>query len=364
MFVEEDVVEEDVSVQEPEGDEAVNEPEPEEIPSELEGIDDEDIARSIMEEAKQDAGKEEPVAEESDPPAEEEQAVEQEEESAVSPIPYKRFKQVLDKGKAKDEEIAKLKEEIENLKRNPPPQQPVQNVQPVSQQTPPPPMRQDDFLFTQENMNLINQAIQNEAVRMSQLTREDLENLDYMEDSDPRKQRWQYAQEMARGVVFDSIRQAQEQKQAQANRFMEMQQRSIFDFNQFANEQKEDPEFNNIVEFGSQKLFPSLPSETDKAVIASAYARVERNAASPEDIYIIKNFFTMAKEAYLNQKQNSEKAKPQKSKAEQAKTFPRSGQISGASDSGGVTVASLEKMLNEMPFSKIDPKYQKMLLGG
>jgi hypothetical protein len=51
-------------------------------------------------------------------------------------------------------------------------------------------------------------------------------------------------------------------------------------------------------------------------------------------------------------------------KAEQASKFPRSSQISGSGDAGGgVTVASLEKMLNDMPFDQIDPKYQKMLLG-
>jgi len=78
-------------------------------------------------------------------------------------------------------------------------------------------------------------------------------------------------------------------------------------------------------------------------------------------MYLIKNYFSQAKAAY--RAQHPLRTNQKQTKTEQV-TFPRSGQVNGAGDAGGgVTVASLEKMLNEMPFDEIDPKYQKMLLG-
>lgn len=317
------------------------------IPPELEGIDDDEIVKEVMAEAKGVSVEElEPKEEPADP-------------AAPSAIPYVRFKEKVDEGKAKDAEIAELKKQIEAFKKQQTPQ-----YQAPTPQAPPVPQPQQSvqapFQLNKENIDLINKAINEQAQAMAQLSKEDMDSLEYMEDDDPRKQRWEYAKEMAKGQIFDRIRQAQAMRFAQAQRFLQAQQQSIADFNAYAQQASQEPDFEQIKSYAINEFFGALPTQRDKEIITQAYARVERNSASPEDMYLIKNYFAQAKAAY--RAQHPVKAKEQK-KTEQV-TFPRSGQVNGAGDAGGgVTVASLEKMLNEMPFDEIDPKYQKMLLG-
>lgn len=315
------------------------------VPPELEGIDDEEIVKEVMEEAK--VLPPEPVE-----PV-------QEDKAAPGPIPYARFKEKIDEGKKKDAEIEELKKQLAAMRQAPPQQyQPQYQPQQVQQ---PPRQQPRGLTLNDENVKLINQAIQAEAMQMSQITKEDLDSMEYMEDDDPRKVRWQYAQEMARGAVFDRIRQAQAAKATQARQFLEAHQRMTADFNAYAQKMTQEPDFEAVKNYAVNDFFKALPTEDDKAIIAAAYARVESNVASPEDIYLIKNFYSQARQAY-----HAQGASPAKTtnKADQAGKFPRSSQVSGSGDAGGgVTVASLEKMLNEMPFDQIDPKYQKLLLG-
>lgn len=333
--------------------------EPEAIPPELDGLDDADIAKEIMAEAK---GMEEPESEPEEAPAEPKV------EGAPGPIPYPRFKQEIDKSKSKDEEIAKLKEELEKLRSQsqqpiqPPMQQPMQpQAQPTPQAQPMP--QASNVMLTEENINLINQAIEQEALRLSQMTKDDLDSIEYMEDTDPRKQRWQYAQEMARGTVFARIRNAQQAKAEQARQFLQAHNAAIAEFNAYAEQQTHEPDFEGVKNYAVNEYFKGLPG-ADKQVIAAAYARVERNVASPQDIYTVKNYFAQAQRAYRSQHPVQAKQSNKSNKMEQASSFPRSSQVAGSGDAGGgVTVASLEKMLNEMPWDKIDPKYQRMLTG-
>lgn len=321
------------------------------IPPELEGIDDDEIVKEVMAEAKGIPVEElEPKEEPADP-------------AAPSAIPYVRFKEKVDEGKAKDAEIAELKKQIEAYKSQqtapqaPPPQyQPPRAPQARPQMANPAP-----FQLTPENVQLINQSINEQAQAMAQLSKEDMDSLEYMEDDDPRKQRWEYAKEMARGNIFSRIREAQQAKLAQAQRFMQAHQQSVNDFNAYAQSQAKEADFEAVKDYAINEFFTSLPSQRDKEIITQAYARVEQNVASPEDMFLIKNYFAQAKAAY----RANASAKPQKQTNSKEQTvFPRSTQVNGSGDaSGGVTIATLEKMLNEMPFDEIDPKYQKMLLG-
>lgn len=319
------------------------------VPPELEGIDDDEIVKEVMAEAK------------GIPVEELEQKEEPADPAAPSAIPYVRFKEKVDEGKAKDAEIAELKKQIEAFKKQQAPQYqaPAPQAPPVPQ--PPQQSVQAPFQLNKENIDLINKAINEQAQAMAQLSKEDMDSLEYMEDDDPRKQRWDYAKEMAKGQIFDRIRQAQAMRVAQAERFLQAQQQSIADFNAYAQQASQEPDFEQVKDYAINEFFGALPTQRDKEIITQAYARVERNSASPEDMYLIKNYFAQAKAAY--RAQHPLRTNQKQKKTEQV-TFPRSGQVNGAGDAGGgVTVASLEKMLNEMPFDEIDPKYQKMLLG-
>lgn len=317
------------------------------IPPELEGIDDDEIVKEVMAEAKGIPVEElEPKEEPADP-------------AAPSAIPYVRFKEKVDEGKAKDAEIAELKKQIEAFKKQQTPQYqaPAPQVQPAPQ----PQGVQAPFQLSKENIDIINRAINEQAQAMAQLSKEDMDSLEYMEDDDPRKQRWEYAKEMAKGQIFDRIRQAQAMKVAQTERFLQAHRQSIADFNAYAQQASQEPDFEQVKDYAINEFFSALPTQRDKEIITQAYARVERNSASPEDMYLIKNYFAQARAAY--RAQHPLRTNQKQKKTEQV-TFPRSGQVNGAGDAGGgVTVASLEKMLNEMPFDEIDPKYQKMLLG-
>lgn len=343
---------------------------PEEIPAELGGLEDDELAREIMEEAKkaeesQQAAEPAPQAsdESKEPEASEPVA---EDQDAPGPIPYKRFKQVLDKGKSKDEEIAKLRAELEAI-RNRQPQPPVQQTQ--QPQQPPQPqqrdMQNDGFALTPENVELINKAVNEEAMRLSQLTKDDLDSMEYMEDTDPKKQRWLYAQEFAKSNVMARIRQAQQMELQRRQALLAAHNASVADFNRYATAAQQEPDFEEVKNFAVNEYFTALPSEQDKQAIAGAYARIERQTASPAEIALVKNYFAQAQAAYRRQHPvTTTNKKSQANKFEQANSFPKSQQVNGSSDAGGgISVASLEKMLRETPFDQIDPKYQKLLLG-
>lgn len=341
------------------------------IPEELAGLDD-NTARSVMEEARR-------LEQASEPPSEGQETGQQEEtepdgesgNESPGPIPYKRFKQVIDKGKEKDDEIARLKAELDALRQNPSSQQPRQETQPLQPPVQQPPKQrtvpqENGFALTPDNMELLHKAVQEEALRIAQMTKEDLDSMEYMEDGDPRKQRWQYAQDIAKSNVLDKIRQAQQMEMQRRQAFLAAHNASVADFNRYATEAQKAEDFEAVKNFAVNDFFKAIPSEPYKQVIATAYARVEQNTASPAEIYLIQDYFTRAQAEYRRQHPTAAPSnrKSQSDKLEQAKAFPKSQQVSGSGDAGGgITVASLEKMLNEMPFDQIEPKYQNMLLG-
>lgn len=349
-FADEEIVESTENTEEtaPEVAETPDEPseQDEAIPEELGGLD-ESIAREVMEEAK---GNTEPEPENKP------------EKGEPSPIPYARFKQKVDEANAKDGEIAKLKSELEAM-RNQRAQVPQQPQSPPQQEPEKPQFQQSQFALTQENINIINNAIKEEAMRMSQLSQEDIDSIEFMEDDDPRKQKWQYAQEFAKGNVFEKIRLAQAAQQEEARRFLAQHQASIEDYNAFANKEAAEPDFAEISQFATGDYFNSV-SPAAQPVIRDAWARITQKVASPQDIFLIKGYYTQAKAAYRAKHPMTITEKPKTTKFEQAKKFPRSQQIDGAGDSaGGVTESQLRQMLDEMPWDKIPEKYQKMLLG-
>lgn len=331
--------------------------EQEEIPAELEGLP-EDIAREAMAEANAEGQDAQPA-----------QEAQQETQIPPETIPYPRFKQEVDKGASKDEEIARLKAEIESMRRQAaqPAQATPQGRPEAAAQGQPLAQKQGQSpALTKETAQLVSQAIHKQAMQMAGMTAEDLDSLEYMDESDPRKQQWEFAQEMAKNQVFGRIRDAWVAQQQQAQQFLARHQRSVEDFNAFAQQQKGEPDFAQLQEYAREEYYGSLPQQ-EKEIIAEAYARVERNVASPQEIYLIKKYFEEAKAAYRSQHPvaaSAARGGRKAAKAEQAKTFPRASQIQGAGGAGnGVTVASLEKMLDEMPIDQIDPKFIKMLQG-
>ena len=140
---------------------------------------------------------------------------------------------------------------------------------------------------------------------------------------------------------------------------------AVMDYNTFAQKEAAEHDFKEVQNYAINEFFEKNITKAEQPIIAAAYQRIERNVASPQDIMLIKRYFTDAKNAYRSQQGNKPGGNTGRSnRLKQGKAFPRSSDIDGAgTDTGSVTNDTLAKMLEEKPFSEIPPEYQKMLLG-
>lgn len=330
--------------------EAQEEAEKEPIPEELEGLPEEAAREAMAEAAQIKNGEQEPAETEPD-------------DSKIiktETIPYARFKQKVDEAKALKEELEALKKSSQQAAQQPnmvnfqhPQQQYTQAKQPVQQQMP-------QLNLTPEVMKQIDELKKQEALRMSGLTQDDLDGMEYMEDDDPRKTQYQFALKMAENAVMSRIQQAQMEQMRQAEALVQAHDASVRDYNAFAQAEMKAPDFQNVMKFATEDFFFQR-NPNEQQTLAGAYSRIEQNTASPVDVMLIKNYFAQAKAAYHSGKGGR---KTTTNRANQAGSFPRSQQIDGASDNdAGVSVATLEKMLESKDWDEIPEKYQKMLMG-
>lgn len=339
------------------GAESVEEEAKEPIPEELGGLP-EDAAREVMAEA----AKMEQGEEESEP----EQAAPDDSQIVKSgTIPYPRFKEKVDESNALKAQLEAYRQRYGDLKGDNQNQQaqPPAMMKPVApQQAQPPQMPQ--LNLTPDLIKQIDELKKQEALRMSGLTQEDLDGMEYMEEDDPRKTQYQFALKMAENTVMSRIQQAQIEQMRQAEAVLRAHDASVQEYNQFAQKEMSEPDFQNVMQFATQDFFFNR-SPIEQQTLSEAYARIERNVASPADVMLIKNYFAEAKQAYRGgHPRTAKRNNNPMTKVKQAGTFPRSQQVEGSSDNDtGVSVATLEKMLAEKSWDEIPEKYQRMLMG-
>lgn len=346
----------DVEAGEAEAQEPEEEKEP--IPEELDGLP-EEAAREVMAEAaKLDEEKAEP---ESEP-----QEIDDSQITKTQQIPYKRFKEKVDESNALKAELEAYKKQYGALNNQQPAQQEPQNfgqpamMQPVMANNRPQQVPQ--LNLTPDVIKQIDELKKQEALRMSGLTQDDLDGMEYMEENDPRKQQYEFALKMAENTVMSRIQQAQMEQMRQAEAVLRAHDASVQEYNTFAQKEMSEPDFQNVMQFATQDYFFNR-SPIEQQTLSEAYARIERNVASPADVMLIKNYFVEAKNAYRGQHTTATKKNPM-TKVKQAGTFPRSQQVEGSSDNDtGVSVATLEKLIEEKPWDEIPEKYRKMLMG-
>lgn len=342
------------------------EPKPD-IPDELAGLP-EEIAREAMEEAAKAEPKEteEEPEEPSEAPAENPAPAEKKQDDVLpnQSIPYVRFKQQLDENHKLKEQLKQLQQQTNNQA---PMQQPVMAVgnQPL-QQTPMRQPVQQAPVITADVTRQIEQAIEAEAMRMTGMSEDTVKSMEFMDENDPRLQTWNTAKNMARASVFSKIQKERERQIEVNRRIIAEHNQNVLEYNKFAQEQMAEPDFENIVAYAKKDYFDKLKPHVQN-VIASAYARIERNMGSPQDTVLIEDFFTKAKNEYrsLNGGGSTSKTNEKKvtQKVRQGQAFPRSGEINGAGNDGNVTVDTLARMLETTPFDEIPEEYQRKLLG-
>lgn len=357
------------------------------IPEELDGIS-EDIAKSIMEEAGMNTEPDEGNEEVQDDDTQQSETAEADSDTKhvadddvldvpKTPIPYTRFKQVNDKLKAAEAELEKLrKARPANAADQKPVVDPSANQvqQPQAVMMPQEPVT-SGFKLTADVAAKIEEYAKQEAMRMSGLSKEDLDSLAYADDDDPNKVRWTTALTLSRNAITNSVIQAAQVQQQRQHAFMQQHQAMINDFNTFTAEQMQDANFEDVRKFAVDKYYKTK-SPTEQQIINAAWERVQRNTASPAEYLTVVNYFKEAKEAFSRQdtdaqetavtKSNQPSLGKAKRKLAEANKLPRSQQIEGsaATDGKAVTIESLQHMLNTTPWDKIPDEYKQMLLSG
>lgn len=333
----------------------------EEIPPELAGVS-EDVARQILDESK--PKEEESSLAEAD--SENKQVEDEPLEQPHNPIPYARFKEVNDQVKSLKDELAKLKGNGSSPAEKSEAPQPVMTAsKPLTQ----PALPQPQMKLTPEIIGKIDEVARAEAMSMTGLSKEDIAAFEYADDDDPKKKLWQSALPIAKNKTITAVMQAANKQRASQAQFMVRHAKSVEDFNNFYRAQAAENDFNSIKEYAANDYFSKL-SDADKPIISEAYARIERNVASPQDIFCIKNYFTEAKNAYRSkhpvEKKPENTIDKTKEKLKEMEKHPKSEQIKGTTTTqgGAITTAKLEKMLQTMPWEQIPDEYKKMLLKG
>lgn len=356
------------------------------IPAELDGIS-EDIAKSIMEEAGMSTEPEEGNGEVQDDDTQQSATAEADSDTKhvaddvldvpKTPIPYTRFKQVNDKLKAAEAELEKLRKERPTnvTDQKPAMDQPAKQVQqPQAVMTPQEPVTAG-FKLTADVAAKIEEYAKQEAMRMSGLSKEDLDSLAYADDDDPNKVRWTTALTLSRNAITNSVIQAAQVQQQRQHAFMQQHQAMINDFNTFTAEQMQEANFEDVRKFAVDEYYKTK-SPMEQQIINAAWERVQRNTASPAEYLTVVNYFKEAKEAFSRQdinaqataetKANQPSLGKAKRKLAEANKLPRSQQIEGsaATDGKAVTIESLQHMLNTTPWDQIPDEYKQMLLSG
>lgn len=337
------------------------------VPAELQGLSESTIKEIMAEAGNDDEGESEELEKNdgystAEPDSDNKQSKETEVlDRPKQKIPYERFKNEVDKNKNLKDELDKLRAELEQYKAgtaNNPPQQQSSQQSTQPQEMPKPPVQPQ---FNKEQIEAINTAIQQRAMSMSGLSEEEINSIEYMDDEDERKVRWKFAQNMATQEVHNSIQQARYEQAERAKQILDYHDKVTAGYNKFVKEQMNEPDFENIKAHATGEYFNNASPDM-QPIIADAYARIERNMASPQDIAVVQRFFIDAKNDYLSKggKKNTNAA----NRVKQATAQPRAGQVEGSAASAGTpSVAALERMLNEKSWEDIPDEYKAILKG-
>lgn len=331
------------------------------IPPELAGIS-EEVARDIIGQANQPAT----VEKSADNP------VDADDPNDVK-VSYSRFKETLDQKNDIERQLAAYRERFGDINAQPQPQQPQsqpqlqpqyqtpqqQNNQPqqgysqAQQQQPQAPLVQN---LTADLIKNFEDAINYGAKQLSGFSDEQIEELDYLDDDDPRIKQWKFAKRIAENAVYNNYISEQVAQQQELQRRALMQNQSISAFNDYVARQQADENFNAVRQFAINDFYNSL-SDFDKMAISDAQYRIANKTAFPTDYMAVRDFFTRAKAEY----DSRHSIAPLKNNPQ----FPRTDKVNGIPGSGGgVTEAALAEMVKTVPWAQIPQEYKDIMMRG
>lgn len=330
------------------------------IPDELAGVS-EDVAREIMAEADYSEDTEvetevEEVVEDDTVSVEADNETNTDEpndsEIVKTPsqsIPYKRFKEVVDKRNDLEKQLEQYKARFGDVNA------------PLPQKEEPAPVKKP-ALINDDMAQQIEAAVRAEAMNITGFNPDDVDSLEYEDEGSNRVARWNVAMSMARNKIYTAISNAEAQRQKQAQELLSRHNESVANFNKFYMEQQAEKDFTEIQKYAVNDYFNTL-SATEKQIISDANERYTRGTSSAQDLYCLQRYFMDAKNSYRSKSGKSKSAKETINKIEQASKFPRVSNIDGMTTNGAVTISALEDMLNTKRWDEIPKEYQDMLLG-
>lgn len=363
------------------------------IPEGLEGID-EDIAREIMSEvssqeentskldesednssnldndlSKSEVNSENNLSAEADSDNKQVDSEGSETEEELSQtIPYKRFKEVNEKSKAKDDEIIALRQELLAAK---------QQSSNVSNQVYPgnqavnhenhAELNNVNPLLNPAVIQEVNNLAVEEALKISGLTREQLEEIEYGDPNDVRISTYKTAVDLARQNIFSQLNSEIQTRRAMEQRELQLRQHSIADYSSFEQEQMKAQDFESIRSHAVNEYFSKL-NPVEQQAIADAYQRIQSKTCIPQDIFVVKKYFSEAAQDFrknqnnVNTNQNNIQVKQEKLK--QMERHPKVDLVTGSNSNGGTSVADLERTLQNTDWDDIPEATKNLLLGG
>lgn len=328
------------------------EEEAQEIPAELEGVS-EEVAREVMKEAaqEQEETQEQPQEETQETTEPQEEAAHAEPDSDnKGKVPYERFKEVNDKYRKMEQEAQALRQQLAQMQQQP--QQERQETQQETQQEQP---KQNQQIVPMDLLKQAYEIAKDQVISSLGLTEEEYTDLEYQDEAG--------RAEIDRAIKFqyDSIcQQARERAQMLAQQEQMKQQAlqtAYNDYLQNAEEEQKRGDFNDIWEYATTEHWSGL-APYHQAVIQNAFTNVNNGQGTLEQIQLVRDYYEAAKAAYLAQDKSAV------TQNKKVANVPRVDKVRGTPSAGGMTMAEVERMINETPWEQVPKEIRDQLLSG
>lgn len=272
--------------------------------------------------------------------------------------PQEDFKALYEKAKA---ELDALKNNQQTNNNNQHNMQFNQGV-PVNQTA-----NMQGFKITPELAQTINNLIQERALKISGLNKDEIDALEYADDDDANKMRYEQAKSMARNMVMQDVN----NKYIELQNRMQYQQtmsRAIADETQkFVNEIKGTENYQNIMNYATGEGLKKY-SPYEQTAIREAYAKVNAGVGNASDMMVLRSFWNKSVTDFnsnnnISTKDNTTKVKEQINKKNK---MPRVSQLQGSgSNKGNIwTIDKIKDALNRGAIDEIPPNIQQQIEKG
>ncbi len=272
---------------------------------------------------------------------------------------YEQQKEELEKLKSSQERYKKAEEAVVNNLQEPPQPQGQHNHF-INNNAP-------QLKITPEIAKIIKELTDKKAVELSGLNNEEIEALEYADDSDINKIRYDQAKSMARDMVLRDIQARNAQIQNQLYQAEKYRQDSISDIQNFVKEVQETENYETIMKYVTGEYMNSLP-KYQQDVIRQAYVRVNNSQGDMRDNMIIRSLWNEGSSSYFKNKQTvpTNNSSDLNSKMTQRNKMPRVSQIqeSGSNNGDVWTIDKIKAAINTGNIDKIPKSIQKQIANG